>query len=55
MDPMEFSPAEREAFQYGRFPHPPPRGQRKLEVLSLKSQGVAAAEVCRLCASARSP
>ena len=54
MDPMEVSPAEREAFQSWRFHPPHPRGQGTLEVLSLKSQGVSAAEVCRLCAIARS-
>jgi transposase len=54
MDPREFSTAEREALQYWRFHHPPPRVQRKLEVLYLKSQGVSGAEICRLCAIARS-
>ena len=54
MDQEEFSTAEREALQYWRFHHPHPWGQRKMEVLYLKSQGVAPAEVCRLCAISRS-
>ena len=54
MNPEEFSTEEREALQYWRFHHPHPRGQRKMEVLYLKSQGVASAEVCRLCAISRS-
>lgn len=49
MDQVEFSTAEREALQYWRFHHPHPRVQLKMEALYLKSQGVAAAEVCRLC------
>lgn len=53
MDQAEFSTGEREGLQYRRFHHPHPRGQRKMEVLYLKSQGVAAAEVCRLCAISR--
>lgn len=54
MDQGEFSTAEREALQYWRFHHPHPRVQRKMEVLYLKSQGVASAEVCRLCAISHS-
>lgn len=54
MDAEEFSTAEREALQYWRFHHPHPRGQRKMDVLYLKSQGVESAEVCRLCAISRS-
>ena len=49
MDQVEYSTAEREAFQYWRFHHRNPQVQRKMEVLYLKSQGVATAEVCRLC------
>lgn len=49
MDQLEFSTAEREALQYWRFHHPHPRVQRKLEALYLKSQGISAAEGCRLC------
>ena len=50
MDQLEFSTVEREALQYWRFHHPHPRVQRKMEVLYLRSQGVAIAEICRLCA-----
>ena len=53
MDRVEFSTAEREALQYWRFHHPHPRVQRKMEVLYLKSQGIAVAEVCRLCGISR--
>ncbi len=49
MAPIEFSTAEREAFQSWRCHHPHPRVQRKREALDLKSQGVSAAEACRLC------
>lgn len=49
MDLLEFSTAEREALQYWRFHHPHPRVQLKMEVLYLKSQGVSAADACRLC------
>ena len=41
MDRVEFSTAEREALQYWRFHPPHPRVQRKMEVLYLKSQGLA--------------
>jgi len=54
MDQVEFSTAEREALQYWRFHHPRPQGQRKMEVLYLKSQGVSVTEICRLCAISRS-
>lgn len=53
MDQGEFSTAEREALQYWRFHPRHPRVQRKMEVVYLKSQGVASAEVCRLCAVSR--
>ncbi len=49
MDLLEFSTAEREALPYGRFHHPPPRVQLKMAALYLKSQGVSAADGCRLC------
>lgn len=49
MDLLEFSTAERDALQYWRFHHPHPRVQLKREALSLKSQGVSAADGCRLC------
>src|SRR4029450_11734582 len=50
MDKMEFTTAEREAWHYWRFHHPHPRGQRKMEALSLKSQGLAPEAISRLCA-----
>lgn len=49
MDQREYSTAERDAFQYWRFHHRNPQVQRKMEVLYLTSQGVATAEVGRLC------
>jgi transposase len=49
MGQVEFSTAEREAFQYWRFHDRTPQVQRKMEALYLKSQGVASAEVCRRC------
>jgi transposase len=54
MDQLEFSPTERAALQYWRFHHPHPRVQRKLEAVYLKSHGVPAAEVCRLCGISKS-
>jgi transposase len=53
MDQLAFSTAEREAVQYWRFHHRHPRVQRKMEVLYLRSQGVAMADICRLCAIAK--
>src|SRR4030095_6249322 len=50
MDKMEFTTAEREALHYWRFHHPHPRVQRKMEALYLKSQGLAPAQISRLCA-----
>jgi len=49
MKQIEFTTAEREALHHWRFHHPHPRVQRKMEALYLKSQGVAPAEICRLC------
>jgi transposase len=49
MNQIEFTTAEREALQYWRFHHPHPRVQRKMEALYLKSQGLAPAEISRLC------
>src|SRR4029450_11629583 len=48
MDKMEFTTAEREAWHYWRFHHPHPRGQRKMEALSPKSQGPAPEGIRRL-------
>ena len=50
MDKLECTTAERATLQYWRLHHPPPRGQRKMEALSLKSQGLAPADIRRLCA-----
>ena len=50
MDKIEFTTTEREALHYWRFHHPHPRVQRKMEALYLKSQGLAPADICRLCA-----
>ena len=41
--------AEIEALRYGRFHHPDPRVQVRLEALYLRSQGVANGEIQRLC------
>ena len=51
MDLLEFSTAEREALQYGRFHHPPPRVQLKMEVLYLTAETVC--ELLQLLASAQ--
>jgi transposase len=37
------------ALQHGRFQHPDPRGQVRLEALYLRSQGVANRAILRLC------
>src|SRR4029434_8625664 len=50
MKQIELTRAEREAWQYWRFHHPHPRVQRKMEALYLKSQGLAPAQISRLCA-----
>jgi transposase len=41
--------AESEALRYGRFPHPDPRVQVRMDALDLRSQGVANREIVRLC------
>jgi transposase len=53
MKQIEFTTAEREALQYWRFHHPHPRVQRKMEALYLKSQGLAPAQISRLCAMSK--
>lgn len=53
MDKIEWTTAEREAWQYWRFHHPHPRVQRTLEGLYLQSQGLAPAAISRLCAIAQ--
>jgi transposase len=45
---IQFSDAEKEALHYGRFHHPHPLVQKKMEVLWLKSQGLAHKEIIRL-------
>jgi len=45
---LDFSAAEIKALHYERYHHPHPRVQRKMEVLWLKSQGVAHKEIVRL-------
>ena len=55
MKQIEFTTAEREALQYWRFHHPHPRVQRKMEALYLKSQGLAPAQISRLCAMSKPP
>jgi transposase len=49
MDKIECTTTERDALHYWRFHHPPPQVQRKMEALSMKSQGLASADICRLC------
>ena len=46
---IAFADADIEALRYGRFHHPDPRVQVRLEALYLRSQGVANAEIQRLC------
>ena len=53
MKQIEFTTAERDALQYWRFHHPHPRVQRKMEALYLKSQGLAPAQISRLCAMSK--
>ena len=53
MKQIEFTTAEREALQSWRFHHPHPRVQRKMEALYLKSQGLAPAQISRLCAMSK--
>lgn len=50
MDKIECTTAERETLHDWRFHHPPPRVQRKMEALYLKSQGLAPEDIRRLCA-----
>jgi transposase len=45
---LEFTEKEIATLNYERFHHPHPRVQRKMEVLYLKSQGLAHQEICRL-------
>lgn len=45
---LGFTEAEQQSLHYERYHHPHPRVQRKMEVLWLKSQGVAHREISRL-------
>lgn len=46
---IEFSAQEIEQLKYERYHHPHPQVQKKMEVLYLKSQGLAHQEIRRLC------
>jgi transposase len=46
---IAFNEVEIEALRYGRFHHPDPRVQVRLEALYLRSQGMGNAEIQRLC------
>lgn len=46
---LEFSPEDIEQLNYERYHHPHPQVQRKMEVLYLKSQGLAHQDIRRLC------
>jgi transposase len=46
---ITFSEADLDALRYWRFQHPDPRIQRRMEALYLRSQGVANADILRLC------
>ena len=53
MDKVECTTTARDALRSWRLHHPHPRVQRKMEALSLKSQGLAPADLCRLCSIAQ--
>jgi transposase len=46
---IEFTQEEIDALEYERYHHPDPKVQKRMEVLYLKSQGLAHQEICRLC------
>ena len=46
---LEFSASDITALEYERYHHPHPHGQRKMEALYLKSQGLSHQEIRRLC------
>jgi transposase len=48
-----FNEEDISALRYWRFQHPDPRVQVRMEALSLRSQGVANAEILRLCGSSK--
>lgn len=45
---IEFSDTDKAALEFDRYNHPHPFVQRKMEVVWLKSQGVAHKDICRL-------
>lgn len=45
---LEFSAADKEAFNHERYYHPQAQVRRKMETLWLKSEGLPQAEICRL-------
>jgi DNA-binding NarL/FixJ family response regulator len=45
---IEFSEQDLKTIQQLRYAHPHPRVRRRMEVLWLKSQGLAHREICRL-------
>jgi transposase len=46
---IEFTQEKIDALEYERYHHPGPRVQKRMEILYLKSQGLAHQEICRLC------
>lgn len=50
---IEFGDAERAALAYERYHHPSPHVQKRMEMVYLKSQGVAHQEIARLCQVSR--
>ena len=50
---IAFSDAERDALVYERYHHPLPHVQRRMDIVYLKSQGVAHQEIARLCQVSR--
>ena len=54
MRPITFSADDRSAIAFERYHHPEPFVQRKMEVLWLKSQGLAHDDIARLAGVARS-
>ena len=45
---VRISEQDLETIKHGRFKHPVPRVQRRMEVLWLKSQGLSHNQVCKL-------
>ena len=46
---IEFDSKAIDMLEYERYHHLDPKTQKKMEVLYLKSQGIAHHEICRLC------